>query len=465
MYLAISTTHFPATDLGFLLHKNPDSFLSKQSNQATLNCFFSEASAHRCTACLVMEISPLHSYQNKQASDSRRSQSKNQNHFVNDRPYVASSLMSVAISEIFGTALNGRSKERPELARSHIPLEAEISVVHCEEGESYIRKLFEPLGYELEIENLPLDEQFPEWGLSPYFNLKIKATKTLSQLLRQIYILIPVLDNSKHYWIDFSEQDKLLRMGEGWLATHPLVDEITRRALKNISSMSREALTRLEIESPQEKIIKMSPEETFEKSIKLSDQRFLKVAEVLAKYEVKTVVDLGCGEGKFIRTLLPAKGIEKILGLEVGIRELDHAGKMLQKNLNNTLNKKSNKKATLIHGSLTYLDDRTKGFDACVLIEVIEHIDLVRLESVKHNIFSFIASPLIIITTPNRDYNAKFIKNGLRHPDHRFEWSRLEFQNWCSQVCQKFGYKFEVSFIGDEDPDLGGPTQMGVFTK
>src|SRR5262249_44744030 len=141
--------------------------------------------------------------------------------YVNDRPYVASSFLSVAIAQVFASALGGRSKGRQELADSHIPLTAKISVLKCHGGEELIRKLFTPLGYQLLIQPHRLDEKFPEWGESSYYTVEINAQTRLQDLLTHLYVLVPVLDAEKHYWVGEDELEKLLRHGEGWLAAHP----------------------------------------------------------------------------------------------------------------------------------------------------------------------------------------------------------------------------------------------------
>jgi 3' terminal RNA ribose 2'-O-methyltransferase Hen1 len=449
MFLTIATTHNPATDLGYLLHKHPGKMHSKISSQGINYCFFSEVSEERCKACLLMDIAPRHLFKSKLEA---RFNIVNYNPYVNVRPYLASSLMSVAIAEMFGTAMNGRSKERQSLADTQIPLEAEISVLSCQEGPEFIKKLFEPLGYEVNIAPIMLDSQFADWGPSPYFYLKLKGTKRLSELLRQLYILIPVCDNFKHYWIDFAEQEKIVRMGEGWLPQHPMVSEITYRSLKHLKSLSQQALAQLLIGEANTGTEILGIENQ-SRPVRLNEQRMQAVAGELIKCGVKTLIDLGCGEGRFLETLIGFNQFQKIKGMDVSIQVLERASLLLNKS-----------KVELIHGSLNYLDARTQGFDACVLMEVIEHFDPLRLPEVAHNIFGFIKSPVVIVTTPNREFNSKFATGGLRHSDHRFEWSRTEFQRWCECIGAKYVYQFRISFIGEVDSVLGGSSQMGVFT-
>jgi 3' terminal RNA ribose 2'-O-methyltransferase Hen1 len=189
--------------------------------------FYPEASEERCTATLLLDINPVGLIRDDKGSGFALAQ------YVNDRPYAASSFLSVAIAEVFGSALAGRSRDRAELAGQAIPLEACLPVLPSRSGPDLIRRLFEPLGYDLSIEQRPLDEVFPEWGQSPYYGLRLRAACRLSDLLSHLYVLIPVLDDDKHYWVGDDEVDKLLRRGQGWLAAHPQRELITRRYLKH----------------------------------------------------------------------------------------------------------------------------------------------------------------------------------------------------------------------------------------
>src|SRR5262249_14918924 len=218
MLLTITTTHRPASDLGYLLHKHPDRCQSFDLSFGEAHVFYPEVGAERCSACLLLDVDPVGMGGGKSA-DFLLAQ------YVNDRPYAASSFMSVAIAQVFGSALQGRCKDRPELAATSIPLSARIDVLPVRGGERFLRNVFEPLGYAVEATRRPLDERFPEWGESPYFAVTVRKTTTLSDLLSHLYVLIPVFDNAKHYWIGEEEMEKLLAKGEGWLAGHPEKEE------------------------------------------------------------------------------------------------------------------------------------------------------------------------------------------------------------------------------------------------
>lgn len=386
--------------------------------------------------------------------------------YVNDRPYVASSFLSVAIGQIFRSAMTGKSESHSALAETAIPLEAKISAIPCRGGADFLRKLFEPLGYAVAAQNHQLDEQFPEWGASNYFTVTLNGTLRLRDLLVHLYVLIPVLDNEKHYWVGDDEVEKLLRRGEGWLAAHPEREVIARRYLKNRSSLAREVLSRL---MPDEPILSEPPvlagglEETLEKPLSLNEQRYEAVIAALKQVEARRIVDVGCGEGKLLRHLLTEKTFTEIVGLDVSHRALEIAAERLKFERMPDLQRE---RVKLLHGSLTYRDARLEGFDAACVVEVIEHLDATRLTAFEQVLFQYARPKSIIVTTPNAEYNVKFetLPPGkFRHADHRFEWTRIEFQNWANATAEKFKYQTQFSMIGEIDESVGSATQMCVF--
>jgi 3' terminal RNA ribose 2'-O-methyltransferase Hen1 len=240
MLLTISTTHRPATDLGYLLHKNPARLQTEELPFGTGYVFYPEASTEHCTAALLVEIDPVALVRGRGPAG----EGGQLEQYVNDRPYAANSFLSVAMGRMFTTAMSGRSKERQELADTAIPLTAHLPVIAARGGEDLVKRLFEPLGYTVELQGSLLDEKFPEWGDSPYVALILSGTVRLQDLLTHLYVLIPVLDNEKHYWVAQDEIEKLLRRGEGWLPQHPEKDLIVSRYLKRQRHLTREALSR-----------------------------------------------------------------------------------------------------------------------------------------------------------------------------------------------------------------------------
>lgn len=460
MLLLITTTSYPATDLGYLLHKHPDRCQSFALSFGQAHVFYPEASEQRCTAALLLDIDPVKLV---------RGRSANLEQYVNDRPYVASSFLSVAIAQVFSTALAGRCKDKPELTQTPIPLVAKISVLPCRGGEGFLRQLFEPLGYTVTAQNHILDEKFPDWGDSKYYTVELQHTLPLADLLSHLYVLIPVLDDDKHYWVDDDEVEKLLRHGEGWLRAHPAREAITRRYLKRQHRLTRAALAQLaeedELDPDSAEETNAEEEAAVEKPISLNQQRLNAVVAALKENGARRVIDLGCGQGTLLRILVKESFFEQITGVDVSYRALEVAQERLDR-LHLAPNQSN--RLQLIHGALTYQDKRFIGYDAATVIEVIEHLDLPRLAAFERVLFEFAQPKTVVVTTPNIEYNVKFENlpaGKLRHKDHRFEWTRQEFETWAKQVAERFGYTVQFQPVGVEDPEVGSPTQMGVFRR
>ncbi len=463
MLLTITNTQPPATDLGYLLHKHPARPQSFDLSFGRAHVFYPEATDESCTAALLLDVDPVGLVRKRRGPGGEGGALEQ---YVNDRPYVASSLLSVAIARVFGSALQGRSKDRQSLVETQLPLKAAISVLPCRGGEEFLRRLFEPLGYAVSARRRPLDERFPEWGESRYFSVELSANCRLRDLLSHLYVLIPALDNDKHYWVGDDEVEKLLRHGASWLGDHPERETIARRYLKYRHSLVREALARLVDEDPDAEAEGRADEETeIEERISLNQQRINAVVAALRQCGARRVVDLGCGEGRLLRALLEEKSLTEITGVDVSYRSLEIARDRLKLD---RLPQKLQSRIRLIQGSLTYRDKRLAGYDAATVIEVIEHLDPPRLAAFERVLFEFARPGAVVVTTPNVEYNAKFEglpADRLRHRDHRFEWTREEFQNWATSVAGRFGYAVRFAPIGPEDEVVGAPTQMAVFIQ
>ncbi|HEX6709039.1 MAG TPA: 3' terminal RNA ribose 2'-O-methyltransferase Hen1 [Rubrobacter sp.] len=458
MLLTITSTREPATDLGYLLHKNPARSQSFELPAGMAHVFYPEASDERCTVAMLLEIDPIGLV---------RGEGRTLREYVNDRPYAASSFLSVAISRVFGTAMGGKSKERPELARTPLPLHARISVLPCRDGEDFLRRLFEPLGYSVLAERHPLDEEFSEWGESPYFTVELSGEVRLQDLLSHLYVLVPVIDDDKHYWVTEEEVDKLLRRGGEWLAGHPEREVIAERYLKHQRTLSNEALSRLIEEDPEAEDAEnlAREEEAVEEIITLGEQRLGAVVAALKDSGARRVLDLGCGEGKLLRALLQERDFEEIVGVDVSVRSLQRARERLRVD---RLPPMQQSRLKLFQGSLIYRDKRFSGYDAAAVVEVIEHLDPPRLAAFELVLFGSAKPHTVVLTTPNAEYNANFESlpaGEFRHRDHRFEWSRDEFRSWSNEVAERSGYKVRFLPVGTEDANLGPPTQMAVFVR
>ena len=464
MLLTITTTHQPATDLGYLLHKNPARLQTTELSTGKAHVFYPEAGPQRCTAALLLEVDPVALVRNRKGPGGDAGTLKE---YVNDRPYVASSFLSVAIAKVFGSAMGGRSKDRPELAETAIPLVAKISVLPCRGGEALLRRIFEPVGYRVTAQGYPLDPTFPEWGESPYFSVTLEATCRLSELLRHLYVLIPVMDREKHYWITEDEVEKLLRLGGDWLPSHPERELIVDRYLKHQRRLAQAALERLieEDEEDPEVVIAARDADDDEGDMTLREQRLASVLAVLKGTRATRVLDLGCGEGALLKTMLAEPQFQEMIGMDVSTRALDIAGHRL--NLER-LPERQAQRIKLLQGSLMYRDDRLQGYEAAAVMEVVEHLDPPRLAAFERVVFHFARPATVVVTTPNIEYNVKYpmlAAGHLRHEDHRFEWTRLEFDAWAKRVGADHGYAVRFLPVGPEDPVVGPPTQMAVFSR
>lgn len=450
MYLSLATTHRPATDLGFLLHKNPARLHETALTFGKAFLFYPEASVERCEAALVLDIDPIELVRGKGGADGLLDQ------YVNDRPYAASSFLSVALGRVLGTAMAGNSRERPDLAAVALPLEAVVTPVSG--GEALIRALFEPLGWTVSVDVLA----------AGYATLRLSGTARLQALLNHLYVLIPVLDNDKHYWVGEDEVAKLLRRGEGWLETHPARETIVGRYLKHQRGLARQALERLVPETKQEAEggdERPSREDGIEAPLRLNDQRLEAVVEALRAAGARKIADLGCGEGKLLQRLVHERWIEGLIGVDASALSLDRAQRRLKLDL---ASGPAPGRVRLLHGALTYRDKRWEEVDAAALVEVVEHLDADRLPALEKIVFGIARSKTVVVTTPNADYNVLFPNlpaGELRHPDHRFEWTRAQFRAWAEAVGRAHGYALEFGEIGPRHETHGTPTQMAVFRR
>jgi len=464
MLLTISTTDKPTTDLGYLVHKNPFRSQGRKLSFGTVNVFYPEATRDICTLAILLEIDPLHLARGKGV----RVQNATLSPYVNDRPYVCSSFMSIALSRLFGQTLNGTCRGKPELVDRPMDLKASISVLPSKPGETFLKSLFEPLGYRVDTVPHLLDPSFPEWGQSPYFTVTLSGRVTVKALFNHLYVLIPVLDNQKHYFIDENEIQKLLQRGEGWLSEHPLRNVITRRYLKYLKSYEVQALESLE-ETPETEgdpeVLKKPDEPAGEQAFNLNRERLQTVLTTLLASGAETLLDLGCGTGKLMRLLLKEGHFKRIVGLDVSARYLQVAHERLHLD---TLPEIQRNRVDLILGSLVYRDKRLEGFDAAVVIEVIEHLPPERLRTFEQVVFGCARPGMVIVTTPNREYNPFWegMEPGdLRHKDHRFEWTRREFRAWAETLGKTHGYGATFQSVGQPHHQLGAPTQICLFTR
>jgi 3' terminal RNA ribose 2'-O-methyltransferase Hen1 len=465
MLLTITLTEPPATDLGFLLHKHPDRMQSFDVSAGQAQVFYPEAGDRRCTAALLLEIDPIALVRGHRRAGAGGPDAFSLAEYVNDRPYAASSMLAVALGKVFRTAMTGRCDARPELAARPLPLEISIPALSCRGGSDL-------------ADRIPLDPELPEWGGSHYFTVRLAGQARLADALSHLYVLLPVLDDNKHYWVDDAEIDKLLRAGGAWLAAHPERELITNRYLAHQRTLAATAVARLaEVDDTEPEALDNAVP-TAEPAIPggappadpLAQQRRDAVLAVLRDTALTDsvaarVADLGCGEGRLVALLLGEPSVARVLGTDVSHRALERAAQRLHLD---TMPARQRERVDLLQSSLTYTDERLAGLDAAVLMEVIEHVDPPRLGALEQTVFSAARPGTVVVTTPNAEHNVRFAGLGpgaMRHPDHRFEWTRPQFRDWAAGVAGRQGYRVRFLPVGPDDPEVGPATQLAVFTR
>jgi 3' terminal RNA ribose 2'-O-methyltransferase Hen1 len=462
--LTITTTRQPATDLGYLLHKHPDRVQSFDVTAGTAYVCYPEATAERCTAALLLEVDPVELVKGRRGP---QGDGFALTQYVNDRPYASSSMLAVALGRVFRSALAGRCDAMPELASTPIPLDVRLPAAPCRGGVELAERLFAPLGWTVDASVVPLDERFPEWGDSRYLALRLTGTLRLADALSHLYVLLPAMDATKHYWVAPDEVDKLLRAGAGWLATHPEREVITRRYLARSGVLVRAALSRLAEadDTTPEALDNAVPEDAPDKPVPLAQQRHGAVLAALRSAGAHRVVDLGCGDGALLAALLADPAFTDVVGVDVSYRALELAARRLRLD---RLGERQRDRITLFQSALTYRDARLAGYDAAVLMEVVEHVDPPRLPALERSVFGHARPRTVVVTTPNAEHNVRYegLEPGaFRHRDHRFEWTRAEFAAWCDRVATAYGYGVRHLPVGTDDPEVGPPTQLAVFTR
>ena len=448
MQLTIRATGDNVKAVSYLLAKNPNNLYERNHKGHAVRMFYSLFTDTVLELTVFVTPDPLTLMQ-------QSSNAYDITHYINDREFAVSSIFTSLIRSAFGTALNGQPKENyVQWVNQPFLFDFGIGPVVTDLSDEKIRRLFEPLGYEVGI----------EYGETNYaFQMKVKSTAryltltgnvTLQKGLQQLFVLIPVLDNYKHYFIDENEIEKIKRYGEGWLDTHPEKTFIIQKALrfKEVYSLLEE---RKENNTSQEKSVSSK--------VRLNELRYKRIVEVVSNLPVKkSVVDLGSGEGKLAVQLGFIDGVQEILAVEPSEKEQLKARRRFEKVKDRT----AFVEPTPMWGSLFYYDERLKNKDVIILCEVIEHIDEERLPKIMDLLLRDYKPGVLLITTPNREYNEVYdMQDAKRHDDHRFEWTRAEFEQWCAEKNQSGHYELTFDGIGEMHAIHGFPTQMCLFVR
>ena len=457
-----------AAELGFLLGKHPASVFERDFSAGKVWAFYPEVADDHLTIACLTEIDPVGLVRGPAATALLEQ-------YVNDRPYVASSLTSVALKTAFATAMSGRSQSHPERVTEKVRWEATLPVVACDGGDNLIRRLFTPLGYEVATTRLPLDAHFPAWGQADLYSVRLEGMQTVQDMFTHLYLLLPVLDNNKHYYVDTDETDKLIAHGGAWLAGHPERELIARRYLRYKRPLITSVLERLaevedevanSVEEPEDAEAAEAPEtKPKDAEIGLHAQRLNAVMEAIREVGAHTLADLGCGEGRLLALALKEPTLKRILGIDVSSQALAIARRRLRLD---RLPAAQLERISIEQGSLLYRDRRLEGFDVAAMVEVIEHLDPPRLSAMERVIFEHARPRRVVVTTPNREYNVQWEPVGtkkLRHQDHRFEWTRAECQAWAERVAATYRYRVSRQELGPAEPEIGAPSQLVIFDR
>lgn len=460
MLLTLTSTAADATDLGFLLHKHPGKVQAFGLSTGTAHVFYPQATPDRCTVALLLEVDPIALVRGKGGPDGFALAQ-----YVNDRPYAASSMLAVALGRVFRTAMAGRCDARPELPERALPLEVHIPALPCRGGAAVAEQVFAPLGWRVAATPVPLDPAIPQWGDSRYVDVRLTGLVRVADALNHLYVLLPVLDDAKHYWVSTDEVEKLVRAGDGWLRGHPERDLITRRYLAHRRTLVTTAVARLaEVDDAEpEALDNAAAEEAAARPASLAQIR--RDAVLAALTGAATVLDLGCGEGALVAAVLANPSVTRVVGVDVSHRALEIAARRLRLS---TLGERQQARVELRQSSVTYRDARNHGFDAAVLMEVIEHLDPVRLPALERSVFGHARPATVVVTTPNVEHNVRYPDlpaGAMRHPDHRFEWTRDEFRSWADAVATRHAYAVRYLPVGPDDPQVGPATQLAIFTR
>ncbi|MGB3260992.1 3' terminal RNA ribose 2'-O-methyltransferase Hen1 [Paenisporosarcina sp.] len=445
MQLTIQASGDNVQAISYLLAKNPNNLYERNHKGHLVRIFYSKFTETELEVTIFVTPDPIELVKNN-------SNSYDITHYINDREFAVSSIFCSFIRSALGTALNGQPKEEHLKWVNHpFSFNFKFGPVVSTLSDEKLMNLFEPIGYEVTINRPEIEYSFPIKTKSSARYLSIKGMKTLQEGLRHLFVLIPVIDNYKHYFIDEKEIEKLERYGEGWLEQHPLRDLIYRQALR-----FKEIYSLVENSSKDEK--KVEPV----KKVRLNELRYEKIVNAVSQMKHRSVVDFGSGEGKLSMQLGFVEGITEILAVEPS----ESASLKALERFNKVKNKEKFVLPELLWGSLFYYDERLKDKDVIILCEVIEHIDETRLPKAMDTLLHDYHPGALIITTPNREYNELYdMEEHLRHNDHRFEWTRAEFRQWCTERNHSNDYELLFDGIGEEHPSHGFPTQMCIFKR
>jgi 3' terminal RNA ribose 2'-O-methyltransferase Hen1 len=372
-------------------------------------------------------------------------------HYINDREFAVSSLFITTIRKALGTALNGKpDEEYLQWVGHEFDMELAFGPVATDLRDEEIADLFEPIGYKVEVKRgvSTLQEK------SSARFVTLSGRHSIQSALKHVSILIPVIDNYKHYFLDERDIEQLDRYGEGWIENHPLKQLIVKRALRfnALITQSKYYEKKPYIRNQDEK-----------QKVRLNDLRYEHILTYIKTLPHKeTIVDLGAGEGRLSVQLGYVEGVQEILSIEPSNKARIKAIERFEQ----VIKTDGYVKPQSLPGSLFYYDSRLQNKDIIILCEVIEHIEEDRLPKIFETILNDYRPKTLIVTTPNQEYNVVYeMEEEIRHEDHRFEWTRPQFSESVNEWTQNTPYHVSMQGIGEEHPTYGHPTQMAIFRR
>ncbi|MNM55135.1 RNA repair, ligase-Pnkp-associating, region of Hen1 [compost metagenome] len=434
--------------ISYFLGKNPINPYIKETKYGTIEVKFIEYKSNFVDVYIV--------FRSKGLEMVKESEFKGLEHYINDREFSISTIFLSNVKNSIGHVL---SYDYDEID-TNFDFSLTLGPISTKLPNEAILELFEPLGYDTEIKEIQLDYDF-KIESSGVYEITLNKTCNIVSLFRHIYVLIPVIDNYKHHFISKDEVDKLLRLGDGWLATHPKNEFISKRYVGYRESLFKTVITSLENEKEVEE---SKIEEQKEEKVGLGKLRYLEFAKQVENLGVTEVVDMGAGEGRLIELLAKNKNLNQLIACEPTLtgrqRMYARIDKLDRKKLLSI-------KPQVIQSSLFYKDYRLVNKECIVLCEVIEHINADRIDNVMDIILNYNKPKHFIISTPNFEYNVLYetMKTKFRHGDHRFEMTRKEFKEFIDKHAERCGYDVEYVGIGESHEQYGYATQMAVMKR
>ncbi|WP_342431763.1 3' terminal RNA ribose 2'-O-methyltransferase Hen1 [Neobacillus sp. FSL H8-0543] len=444
MQLSLTVRGTGAETVSYLIAKNPTNLYERNEKGFKVRLVYPTFTNDEAEFLIYVQPDPIDLARNSAEKYDITS-------YINDREFAVSSIFVSAIRKALGTALNGKpDEEYTEWVDHPFVMELNFGPVATDLNDREIEDLFKPIGYKVTIESGV--STFREKSSAKF--ITITGEQTVQNALKHISTLIPVIDNYKHYFIDEREVEKLDRYGDDWLESHPAKLLILKRALRYQSLIvkskfyHREQSTKGIVEQPK---------------VRLNEQRYDAIVNYIKGLPNReTIVDLGAGEGKLSVQFGFIDGVKEILSIEPSSKSRVKAIKRFQEEND----KERYIEPKSLAGSLYYFDERLQNKDIIVLCEVIEHIDEHRLPNIFKTIVNDYRPRILIVTTPNQEYNVVYeMDDEMRHDDHRFEWTRAEFREKCEQWTKDSSYQVSFQGIGEEIESYGQPTQMAIFRR